>query len=394
MTSDEFARDYRMVRRVALDGVTTYEARRASGADAVLVHWLGSGGAESSTRLVTRLLQLPLPERDELLEIEDVDGSTVVVTTVLPGFVSLERWLDTLEARAASPPAPAGPPAAAAPAIVPDADDPLGPPPPDDHEFTSMFMLGGPQQSVGAPDGFRGAPPAGEVMRPVDPADEQDDFTAQFGLKGWATAMPTPEVARPPEGWNGLGRPHDPPPGSSDGNAGGLLRGAGEPFPATAPGDLPRWAESLDPDEAPRQPPRSDSGPTWPARSVPGDAMDVVRMRPDALRPEDVAPVGHAEPDPPDRTPWSEYARVTGGRRASRAVAAAAAPQPVVPPISPATALGAARPRRRLLPILVIVWSAFLVACALVIYVAMNARRAAPDAAAADPAPGGRAARP
>ena len=201
MTSDDFAKKWRLLKRVTRNGVQSFNAQEMRTGRVVMAHCL-VGGTTATYDLLARVACLPAADRARVIESTDVDGTSWVVTEVLPGFSSFESWLDERVA----PGAPT-PPAQPAPLPQPDrtsAPGATGTPPADaPGEFTRFFKPASAQSTAAPATTGRGAPSApaaGDHLRSGAPPKEPGEFTRMFG-PGPSAAEPTdPPPAGPPPG--------------------------------------------------------------------------------------------------------------------------------------------------------------------------------------------------
>ena len=114
MTRGEFERQYQVIRKVSGGPVATSHAFASSGT-VVMVHEIDPSAAREAVLLAGMMARLPDEERSRILDVLEVDGSTVIVTRFLLDHVSLRSWLEAVagpegDGDAAVPP-PAGAPA-------------------------------------------------------------------------------------------------------------------------------------------------------------------------------------------------------------------------------------------------------------------------------------------
>ena len=378
MTSDDFAKKWRLLKRITRSGVQSFNAQEMGTGRVVMAHCL-VGGTTATYDLLARVACLPAADRARVIESTDVDGTAWVVTEALPGFSSLESWLDervapgsaTPPARPAFPPQPDRTPAPAATA-APPADAP--------GEFTRFFKPASAESARppataggGAPSG----PAATNPSRSGTPPNEPGEFTRMFG-PGPSAAQPTdPPPAVPAPGAPRVGEGGDaPPPGDftsffqpppPDAVADASLDPSARPPASVLPAidwsaPDPRAVQGgrnspMLPEPAPLHvPPMQATPPAQPGTPGLGTAVFGLPQAPASV--ESPLPVAPGSPSP--------YTQVIAGRPPggpSRPEQAAAGTAPPLPPAQPALA-----GRRSLVPLVVALNAVALAAIALVLY--------------------------
>ena len=238
MTGHEFSSYYELLQNLTTQGVRSFHARQRATGRAVMVHFLDGGPTPVNQQLLSRLETLESHERDKVLEMVEVDGSTAVVTESLPGFRTLDTWLEAAagptrplrvrlkrrdvdavrESTSATspPPGPTRPPGEftrqfQAPATRPNA------PPPSTNGFTEIFS-----RDTTPPDSQVASPldPGAESASPsAPPSTSPGEFTRIFqsyAVPRSAPDSPTPAPIPPvgPDGSPGAQAPKPPPSGS------------------------------------------------------------------------------------------------------------------------------------------------------------------------------------
>jgi hypothetical protein len=289
MTSAEFNARYQLVKQVTEGAVCTYHAVASTGA-VVMVHILDPGALDENRVLVELLGSLDPAERPRILEVDEVDGATIIVTRFILDFPSLRGWLEahaSAEPGGTPPTLPfaleAAPPATPEPRAVPDPQPPAQSEPPagtkEPGEFTRLFRS-----------------PAADSA-PAEPAEpaakEPGEFTRMFR----AQAKPEKPVASAP------------PPAREDPDDRTRLFAAEQPrkdaplpFPTPPPGSKPagEFTRIMRAAAAPPDPP-----------SPPPAA---VKPPPAAVQPP-LAAVPPPPPAPPAQPPASgEFSRMFGAQ--------------------------------------------------------------------------------
>lgn len=85
------------------DGVQVFHAREVATARPVQVHLFTQANVAESLALLSRLNQLPEPDRRRILDRGTTQGFPYVVTDRLAGFANLREWLDSKTAPAPAP---------------------------------------------------------------------------------------------------------------------------------------------------------------------------------------------------------------------------------------------------------------------------------------------------
>ncbi|MCL5746237.1 MAG: hypothetical protein M1541_20290, partial [Acidobacteria bacterium] len=123
------------------DSVKTYRARKLSSDETVWVHLLEPGRTAEHMALLDRLARLSAPATRMLLDAGEDGGVLYLVSSVLPGFTSLQGWMEGALNPAPAPPEtlPVEPP----PAEIEPAESAPG-------EFTRYFQAAPPSAEPAA----------------------------------------------------------------------------------------------------------------------------------------------------------------------------------------------------------------------------------------------------
>ena len=386
MTSDEFAKKCRLLKRVTRSGVQSFNAQEMGTGRVVMAHCL-VGGTAATYDLVARVQCLPAADRARVIESADVDGTTWVVTEVLPGFSSFEAWLDERVA-------PGAPTPPAQPALSPQRDRTTAPaaaPTPSADatgEFTRFFKQPSaePPPSPANP-GSRvpASPPATRESPSAAPAKEPGEFTRMFG-PGPSAAAPTdrPLAGPPPGAPRVADRPNDQTPGDFTSFFQSPPPDVVTDVPLDASAHLPISALPAIDWSSPASSPGADGRST---QKPPESAAPLVpSMRAAPLAQPGTPGLGTAVfglPQPPAAVD-SPVPVATGGPSAFTQVIAGglpAGPAPSAPPAGGAppppapTASAAPAARRSLVPLVVALNAIALAAIALVLYFMLRPAR-------------------
>lgn len=107
MTREEFDAKYRLLQQVTQGDVKTFYAQASTGT-MIMVHFL-EGDSEQNQALLARMERLEPEDREQIVKIADLEGSTVVVSRFIMDFHSLPHWLESRvqATMSSSPPVPA-----------------------------------------------------------------------------------------------------------------------------------------------------------------------------------------------------------------------------------------------------------------------------------------------
>ena len=378
MTSDAFAKKWRLLKRITRSGVQSFNAQEMGTGRVVMAHCL-VGETTATYDLLARVACLPAADRARVIESTEVDGTAWVVTEVLPGFSSFESWLDERVAPGApTPPVQPAPPPQPGRTSGPGA---TGTPPADaPGEFTRFFKPASAEATRSPATTGRGAPSAPAARDHVQsgaPPQEPGEFTRMFG-PGPSAAEPTDAPpAGPPPGAPGVGDgDNEPTPGAftsffqpppPDAGAGASLDPSAHP-PASA---LPAIDWSAPDPRAGRDgrsspllpepvglhvPPTQATAPAQPGTPGLGTAVFGLPQAPASV--DAPLPLATGSPSP--------YTQVIAGRPAagsSQPAPSAGGTALPPPPAQPALA-----GRRSLVPLVVALNAVALAAIALVLY--------------------------
>src|SRR5215216_3078859 len=93
MTSTEFTARYRLLKCVAERGARSFLAQQIALGRMVMVHYLDAGDPEEQLQLLAGIEVLDTAARQKVLEVIDIDGTAVAVTTFVPSFQDFPSWL-------------------------------------------------------------------------------------------------------------------------------------------------------------------------------------------------------------------------------------------------------------------------------------------------------------
>ena len=193
MTSTEFTARYRLLKCVAERGARSFLAQQIALGRMVMVHYLDAGDPEEQLQLLAGIEALDTAARQKVLEIVDIEGTAVAVTSFVPSFQDFPTWLAANAVKGFVVP-PAATPAPVAPTPAPEKPVDVKPAAPG--EFTRIFQGLGPQasESLPTPTPAPAAPPSSVPQAPLA-QDTSADFTDAQTLIIPALAKPQVKAA-------------------------------------------------------------------------------------------------------------------------------------------------------------------------------------------------------